>query len=58
MNKKSCISGKNTYETERDAERAADLGMHLSKEKNLKLTVYKCFDCQQWHLTSSKKNKK
>jgi hypothetical protein len=57
MNKKKCISGKNSYETERDAERAASLGMHLSKEKKLNLTTYMCLYCYQWHLTSSKNKK-
>jgi len=58
MEKKKCLSGKNSYETERDAVKAADLGMHLSKEKNLKLYAYVCMSCFQWHLTSSKRNKK
>lgn len=55
---KKCSSGKNSYETQREAERAADLGMYLSKEKNLKLKTYLCLQCYQYHLTSSQKRKK
>ncbi len=50
-----CISGKNSYQNERDAEKAASLGMHLSKEKHLKLSLYKCLECFDYHLTSKKK---
>ncbi len=57
MEKKKCLSGKNSYETEREALKAADLGMHLSKEKNLKLYAYVCMSCFQWHLTSSSRKK-
>ena len=54
MNKR-CISGKNSYETEYDAKKAAELGMFLSNEKRLNLNVYRCIDCYQYHLTSSKR---
>lgn len=54
---KKCISGKNTYVSELDAQKAAELGMHLSKEKNLKLSTYLCHQCYCYHLTSKKRNK-
>ena len=50
-----CISGKNTYETEIEAKKAAELGMFLSKEKFLTLHAYRCLDCYQYHLTSSRR---
>lgn len=58
MENKKCLSGKNSYHTQREAESAAELGMHLSKEKNLTLSVYKCMYCYQYHLTSSNRGKK
>lgn len=52
---KKCISGKNTYDTENEAQRAADLGMYL---RNVQLRPYMCLDCHNFHLTSSSGSKK
>ncbi|NCQ52130.1 hypothetical protein GW796_09610 [archaeon] len=49
-----CLSGKNSYETEREANKAAELGMFLRKEAP-KLSSYLCLHCYKYHLTSSKK---
>lgn len=54
MKKIKCTSGKNTYMTQPEAQRAADLGMHLRK---VQLSTYYCLYCFKFHLTSSKKNK-
>ena len=56
MNSEKCISGKNKYESEKDAQKAAELGMHLRKISYL--STYFCLLCHNWHLTSSKRNKK
>lgn len=52
---KRCISGKNTYETEKEAQKAADLGVQLRKVNYLK--PYFCMICYKYHLTSSDRKK-
>jgi uncharacterized protein CbrC (UPF0167 family) len=51
---KKCISLKNSYETEDEAIKAAELGMFLNKKEKLKLFYYRCVHCFKYHLTSKK----
>ena len=48
----SCLDSsgkaKATYESEGDAKRRAEI---LYDEKGVKLKVYRCNDCNYWHLT-------
>lgn len=47
-----CLSGKRTFTTERDAQKAAEIG-HL--ERGIVLYHYFCLQCYNYHLTSSKR---
>lgn len=51
-----CSSGKNRYETEKDALLAAREGMLFRDTP--KLDVYMCIYCMGYHLTSSLKEKR
>jgi len=53
---KKCMSGKNTYETEKEAQKAADLGVSLRQVEFLK--PYFCMICYKYHLTSSNRKQK
>lgn len=53
---KKCMSGKNTYETEKEAQKAADLGVSLRQVEFLK--PYFCMICYKYHLTSSNRKTK
>ena len=50
------MSGKNTYETEKEAQKAADLGISLRQVEFLK--PYFCMICYKYHLTSSNRKQK
>lgn len=54
---KKCSSGKNSYQNEREAEKAAELGMTLRKGTP-SLFYYRCTECYEYHLTSRKPKKK
>lgn len=53
---KKCLSGKNTYDTEKEAQKAADYGTQIRNVPYLK--PYFCMACYNYHLTSSDKKKK
>lgn len=56
--KNKCSSGKISYKTEKEAQKAAEDGVQLRHVNYLK--AYFCMICYDYHLTSSdrKKNKK
>ena len=54
--KNKCTSGKISYETEKEAQKAADFGMQIRNVNYLK--PYFCMICYQYHLTSSDRKKK
>ena len=51
-----CLSGKNTYESEKKAQKAANFGTQVRSVNYLK--PYFCMMCYQYHLTSSDRKKK
>ena len=54
--KNKCISGKNSYETEKEAQKAADFGTQVRGVSYLK--PYFCMICYEYHLTSSDRKEK
>lgn len=54
--KNKCVSGKNSYATEKEAQKAADFGMQFRGADYLK--PYFCMICYDYHLTSSDRKKK
>lgn len=53
QNFNTCPSGKNTYETEWEAQKAVRDAKVL---RNIKLSYYFCMYCFNYHMTSNLKN--
>jgi len=48
----TCSSGKRAYASHEIAMRKAHLA--TARQRHVILSVYRCEECKQWHMTSSK----
>lgn len=54
--KNKCLSGKISYSTEKEAQKAAEFGVQFRDVNYLK--PYFCMICYEYHLTSSDRKKR